>query len=109
MANASQDSSKTASGVKEKEPSSVENNKPDKAAVAKRENVFTSVAQFLREVAIEHHKITWPDRAQVIRETRSVLVLVAFITLVVLAFDWVLGQAVFGPLEHFARLHGAGR
>ncbi len=87
----------------------MESKPPKKAAVAKRGNVLTESAQFLREVAIEHRKIAWPDRAQIIRETWSVLVLVACITILVLAFDWVLGQAVFGPLEHFARLYGAGK
>jgi len=109
MANESQDSSKAPAGLKEKEPVSVESKKPSKAEVAKKGNVFTETAQFLREVAIEHRKIAWPDRAQIVRETWSVLVLVFCITVVVLAFDWVLGQAVFGPLEHFARLYGAGR
>ncbi len=104
-----QDSSKTASGVKEKEPGKVEEKKPKKADVAKRSNPFIEAAQFLREVGIEHHKITWPDRNQIFRETWSVLVLVASITVVVLFFDWVLGQAIFGPLEHFARIYGAGR
>lgn len=66
------------------------------------------VRQFLREVAIEFRKITWPGRAQVFQETYSVLFLVTVITLMVLAFDWVLGHAVFGPLEHWARLHGGG-
>jgi preprotein translocase subunit SecE len=107
MANENQDSSKTASTVKVKEPGSVESKKPNKPS--KQGNALTETAQFLREVAIEHRKITWPDRAQIIRETWSVLVLVACITILVLAFDWVLGQAVFGPLEHFARLYGAGR
>jgi preprotein translocase SecE subunit len=64
--------------------------------------------QFLKEVYIEFHKITWPDRAQVIRETYSVLVLVALITLLVLGFDWFLGKVVFGPLDYFARMHGGG-
>jgi len=99
----------TASRVKEKEPGSVESKKPEKAYVAKRGNVFTETAQFLRDVAIEHRKITWPEMPQIVRETWSVLVLVACITVLVLAFDWVLGQAIFGPLEHFARLYGAGR
>lgn len=66
------------------------------------------IRQFLKEVYIEFQKITWPDRAQVIRETYSVLFLVTVITLMVLAFDWAIGAAVFGPLEHWARLHGGG-
>ncbi len=87
----------------------MEDTKPKKADVAKRSNVLTETAQFLREVAIEHRKISWPDRAQIVRETWSVLVLVASITIVVLFFDWVLQQAIFGPLEHLARLYGAGK
>ena len=66
------------------------------------------IRQFLKEVAIEFQKISWPDRAQVIRETYSVIFLVTIITLMVLAFDWVLGNAVFGPLEHWARMLGGG-
>jgi preprotein translocase SecE subunit len=63
--------------------------------------------QFLKEVGIERRKISWPQREQVVRETMSVLFLVAAITLLVLSYDWVLGWA-FGGLEHFARLHGGG-
>ncbi len=66
------------------------------------------VRQFLKEVVIEFGKITWPGRPQVIQETWSVLFLVTAITLLVLGFDWFLGHAVFGPLEHWARLHGGG-
>ena len=66
------------------------------------------VRQFLKEVAIEFRKITWPGRRQVVQETYSVLFLVTLITLMVLGFDWFLGKGVFGPLEHFARLHGGG-
>jgi len=64
--------------------------------------------QFLREVWIEFNKITWPGRQQIIQETCSVLFLVTAITLMVLAFDWCVGHGVFGPLEHWARLHGGG-
>jgi preprotein translocase SecE subunit len=67
-----------------------------------------SVAQFLKEVVIEFRKISWPGRAQVLKETWSVLFLVAAITLMVLGFDWFLNHAVFMPLEDWARLHGGG-
>lgn len=66
------------------------------------------IRQFLKEVLIEFQKITWPERAQVIRETYSVIFLVTVITLMVLGFDWVLGHAVFGPLEHWSRMVGGG-
>lgn len=66
------------------------------------------VRQFLKEVGIEFRKITWPGRRQVIQETWSVLFLVTLITVMVFAFDKVLAMVVFGPLEHWARLHGGG-
>ncbi len=69
---------------------------------------ISSARQFLREVVIEFNKISWPTRVQVIQESYSVLFLVSIITLMVLAFDWFLGHAVFAPLEHWARLHGGG-
>lgn len=75
-----------------------------------KDNMFATmgnIIQFLKEVDVERRKISWPSRDQVIRETYSVLVLVAVITLLVLSFDWLLG-IVFGYLEHFARLHGGG-
>ncbi len=69
---------------------------------------INTIRQFLSEVAVEFRKITWPDRVQVMQETYSVLFLVAAITLLVLAFDWLLGKWIFGPLEYFARMHGGG-
>ncbi|MCC6979703.1 MAG: preprotein translocase subunit SecE [Candidatus Melainabacteria bacterium] len=66
------------------------------------------IRQFLKDVVVEFTKITWPPRGQVLQETWSVLFLVALITLLVLGFDWFLAHAIFGPLEHWARLHGGG-
>lgn len=66
------------------------------------------IRQFLKDVVVEFTKITWPARTQVLQETWSVLFLVALITLLVLGFDWFLAHAIFGPLEHWARLHGGG-
>ncbi|MBS2002339.1 MAG: preprotein translocase subunit SecE [Candidatus Obscuribacterales bacterium] len=79
-----------------------------KGKAEKKGNPIAEAQQFLHEVIIEFRKITWPEKSQVLRETWSVLFLVAVITLMVLGFDWVLGNLVFGPLEHFARLHGGG-
>jgi preprotein translocase SecE subunit len=82
-----------------------ERKKDEKGGIGKS---IAEARQFLREVYIEFNKITWPERSRVIRETYSVLVLVALITVMVLAFDWFLGNAIFGPIEHWARLHGGG-
>ena len=62
--------------------------------------------QYLKDVVVEFSKISWPDRSEVGRATLSVLVLVAIITLLVLGFDFILGRAIFGPLDHWVRLHG---
>lgn len=96
---------KTAEKPKSERKDSAKKRKDEDAGVAEG---VKDVRQFLKEVAIEFNKITWPDRAQVIRETYSVLFLVTIITLMVLAFDWFLGHAIFGPLEHWARMHGGG-
>ncbi|HEY9712567.1 MAG TPA: preprotein translocase subunit SecE, partial [Chroococcales cyanobacterium] len=67
------------------------------------ESPIKSALRFLKEVRQEFYKVSWPDLPQVVRESFSVLILVAAITLMVLGFDWLLAHAVFGPLEHFAR------
>ena len=69
---------------------------------------LSQAIQFGREVFIEFKKISWPHGKEVVQATWSVLALVAIITLLVLAFDWLLATAFFGPLEHWARLHGGG-
>lgn len=79
-----------------------------KVKAEKKGNPIAEFQQFVHEVLIEFRKISWPEFSQVVRETWSVLFLVAVITLMVLGFDWVLGNIVFGPLEHFARVHGGG-
>ena len=42
------------------------------------------------------------------RETISVLFLVALITVLVWAFDLVVGKFIFAPLEHWGHLYGIG-
>lgn len=76
--------------------------------ISKVAKAIKEIRQFLKEVVIEFRKITWPTRPQVIQETYSVIFLVTAITLILLGFDWILGHAVFGPLEHWARIHGGG-
>jgi preprotein translocase SecE subunit len=68
----------------------------------------TDIRQFLKEVAVEFRKITWPDLDTVRRETVGVLILVGIITGLVLGFDWMVAHFIFQPLEHLARLHGGG-
>jgi preprotein translocase SecE subunit len=77
----------------------------------KKDKPTSSMAQFrqfMSEVLAEFRKITWPHFNQVLTETGSVLFLVTVITLMVLGFDWILSNWIFGPLEHFAKLHGGG-
>ena len=69
---------------------------------------LAALLQFLAEVLIELKKITWPDRQQVIKETLSVIVLVAIITGCVLAFDYGIAKAIFEPLDKLARHLGGG-
>jgi preprotein translocase SecE subunit len=67
-----------------------------------------STVQFLKETWQEFRKISWPDRQQVIKETYSVLFLVTVITVMVLAFDYAVGKAVFEPLDKFSRKINSG-
>lgn len=67
-------------------------------------NIVSNTVVFLREVVKEAKKITWPPRSQVIQETTSVIVLVTLITVMVLGFDYALGNWVFGPIEHLAKI-----
>lgn len=78
--------------------------KKTKAEEKKSGNVVADAITFLKEVAKEAKKITWPPRSQVVQETTSVIVLVALITVMVLGFDYALGNWIFGPIEHFAKM-----
>ncbi len=69
---------------------------------------FTGLIVFINEALVELKKITWPDRQQVIKETLSVIVLVAIITGCVLGFDYGIAKAVFEPLDKLARHLGGG-
>ena len=94
----------------EKKPEEKKTSSSDSKSTKKKgsSTSLSQIRQFFSEVATEFRKITWPPFNKVVRETWSVLFLVAVITLMVLGFDWFLGHAIFGPLEHFARMHGGG-
>ncbi len=85
------------SGSHKKEPNK-NGNKP-------QGNFITDFIKFLKEVRNEIKKISWPERGQVFKETWSVVVLVTLITFLVLGYDYVLGHFVFGPIEHWAKIH----
>ena len=69
---------------------------------------LAGLIQFIADSLVELKKITWPDRPQVIRETLSVIVLVAIITGCVLGFDYGIAKLVFEPLDKLARKLGGG-
>lgn len=78
---------------------------PNKNGNKNQGNLISDFAKFLKEVRTEIKKISWPERGQVIKETWSVVVLVTLITFLVLGYDYVLGHFVFGPIEHWAKIH----
>ncbi len=90
------------------------NPNPGSAQAKKNSNAQTEkqglagLIQFIADSLGELKKVTWPDRNQVIRETLSVIVLVALITGCVLAFDYGIAKAVFEPLDKLARHMGGG-
>lgn len=48
--------------------------------------------QFLGEVRTEFKKISWPNRQTVVTETIVVVIVVAFLTSLIVAMDWVFTQ-----------------
>lgn len=78
---------------------------PKKDAKNQKSNAVADFIKFLKEVRVEVKKISWPERGQVIKETWSVVVLVTIITFLVLGYDYALGHFVFGPIEHWAKIH----
>jgi preprotein translocase SecE subunit len=78
---------------------------PNKNSSKQQGNFITDFIKFLKEVRNEIKKISWPERGQVFKETWSVVVLVTLITFLVLGYDYVLGHFVFGPIEHWAKIH----
>ncbi|MBX9571165.1 MAG: preprotein translocase subunit SecE [Candidatus Obscuribacterales bacterium] len=84
---------------------------PADPAISKQQTEPSGIAGVIAFVVSafgELQKITWPDRQQVIKETLSVIVLVAIITAAVLAFDYALGHLVFNNIDHLARKFGGG-
>lgn len=47
---------------------------------------------FLSEVRAEFKKISWPTRQMVLTETGVVILVVTFLTLLIIAFDWIFSQ-----------------
>lgn len=78
---------------------------PKPKAKKEEKTGLASYIEFLKLTRIEYKKINWPDRRQIVQETWTVLVLVTFITFLVLGYDWVLGNLVFGPLEHWIKIN----
>jgi len=93
------------SGGSGKDSGSGKSGKDPKNGNKPQGNFITDFIKFLKEVRNEIKKITWPERGQVIKETWSVVVLVTLITFLVLGYDYVLGHFVFGPIEHWAKIH----
>ena len=84
---------------------------PGSAKASKAQTNVSGLAAmvlFVKESMVELRKITWPDRQQVIKETLSVIVLVAIITACVLAFDYGVAKVIFEPLDKLARHLGGG-
>ncbi len=93
--------------VKVRNPAWTSAKEPNKKKSSLPEKIG-SLIQYLKEVRVEFRKISWPGAREVVQATYSVLVLVAIITLLVLGFDFALSKVFFGPLEHWAHLHGGG-
>jgi preprotein translocase subunit SecE len=58
--------------------------------VVERKSFPGRVVQFYHEVQDEMRKVTWPDRAQLIHTTRSIIIFVLFLGAVIGAIDLIL-------------------
>lgn len=86
--------SKKSSAVEEKAPS--DKKEPKKAPQFNVAERIATAKAFLKETWIELKKVQWPTRRQAAVETVVVLVTVAFITVLVVAFDAVLATVANG-------------
>lgn len=50
---------------------------------------FQNARTFLREVAAEFRKISWPTRPQIVTETGVVILISAILTGMVMGYDWI--------------------
>ena len=62
-------------------------------------NLFSSTAQFLREVKIELKKVTWPSRKQTIGSTVVVIALIVLISLFLGSVDIGLSSLIRAVLQ----------
>lgn len=99
---------KQARGNKDMSVTSVKQSSGNKTSQTESASSLLALQKFLADTLLELKKITWPERQQVIRETTSVIFLVALITIAVLGFDYGLSKVVFEPLDHLARQFGGG-
>jgi preprotein translocase subunit SecE len=63
-------------------------------ATKPKDNIFTKVAQFLREVKVELKKVTWPSRKQTIGSTAVVIALVMIISLFLGVVDFGISNLI---------------
>lgn len=64
------------------------------ARPARKKNVFSRVALFIRQIIAELRKVIWPTRKELIAYTTVVIVFVAVISAIVAAYDYVFTKGV---------------
>ena len=58
--------------------------------VVERRSLPSRVVQFYHDVQDEMRKVTWPDRAQLIHTTRSIIIFVLFLGAIIGVIDLIL-------------------
>lgn len=79
---------------------STKENKPQQVTSKKKldknqePTMLSTTIEYLKGVRSEWHKVTWPDRPQIIQETIVVLAVTAFTTILILCIDWILHYVI---------------
>ena len=72
-------------------------------AEAKKENIFSRLARWFREMKSELKKVVWPSKKQVMNNTVIVLVTVLIVGVFIWAFDFAGNTIVNGIISLFAK------
>jgi len=70
------------------------------AETTKKPSLFARIGKFFKDQKGEMKKITWPSKKQTFNNTKIVLIAVAITSVVVCAFDWLLGLLVSFAVNH---------
>lgn len=76
------------------------------AEANKKENIFSRIARWFREMRSELKKVVWPGKKQMVKNTLTVIVCALVVGVIIWAFDLVAQLAYTGILRLAGLLWG---